>query len=48
MIVTLTYLVKHVLQLVLRQSRALDVFDRTKLPRHSLSILPLYRCHSLL
>ena len=33
-----SYLVEYVLELVLRQRRALDVLDRTQIPRHSLSI----------
>lgn len=42
------YLIKHVLELVLRQSRALDVLDRTEFACHSLAVLALYWRHSLL
>jgi hypothetical protein len=42
------YLIKHVFELVLRQSRALDVLDCTKFACHSLAVLALDRRHSLL
>lgn len=41
------YLVKNILQLVLRQSTALDVFHRAQLLSHPLTILPPYRRHLL-
>lgn len=42
------YLIEHILELVLCQSRALNVLDRAKLPCHSLAIFPLHRRHPLL
>jgi hypothetical protein len=42
------YLIKHVLELVLRQGRALDVLDSAKLSRHPLTVLALDRRHPLL
>lgn len=44
----MSYLVKHILQLILRQSTALDVLDRTQVLGHSLTILSPHRCHLLL
>lgn len=44
----LTYLVKNVLELVLGQSRTLDVLHRTKVLRHLLAIFPAYWLHLLL
>lgn len=45
---TSTYLVKDVLELVLRQGRTFHVLDRTKVLRHFLTILPANRLHLLL
>lgn len=42
------YLVKNVLELVLRQGRALNVLDSAKLSRHPLAVLALDRRHPLL
>jgi len=43
-----TYLIKHILQLELRQSRALHIFDRTQVLRHPLPVLLPHRLHLLL
>ena len=42
------YLVKHVLELILRQRRAFDILDCAKILRHLLAVLPLDGCHPLL
>jgi hypothetical protein len=42
------YLVEDVFKFVLRQSRALDIFDCSKLSCHPLAVLALDRCHPLL
>lgn len=42
-----TYLVKDILQLVLREGAALDVLDRTKLLGHPLAILLPHGLHFL-
>ena len=42
------YLVKHILELVLRKRRALNIFHRTQIFRHTLSILLSHGLHSLL
>lgn len=47
-IAILAYLIKDILELVLRQRRALDVLDGTELSRHSLAVFLLYRGHPLL
>jgi hypothetical protein len=41
------YLIEYVLQLVLRQRRALDILDCTQFSRHPLAVLALDRRHSL-
>jgi hypothetical protein len=43
-----TYLVEHVLELVLRQRTALDVLDGAELPRHALAVLFPHGRHLLL
>ena len=43
-----THLIKHILQLILRQRRALHILDSAQLFRHPLSILPPNRAHLLL
>lgn len=43
-----SYLIKHILQLVLRQRRAFHVFDGTQLLRHPITILLANRLHLLL
>jgi hypothetical protein len=43
-----SYLIEHVLELVLRQRRALDVLDCAQLSRHPLAVLALDRRHPLL
>lgn len=43
-----TYLVKHILELVLRQRTALDVFNRAEVLCHTLTILSADRGHLLL
>lgn len=43
-----TNLVKNILQLVLRQSRAFDILDSTQLLRHPVAILLAHRLHLLL
>lgn len=43
-----THLIENVLQFVLCQGTALDVFDRSQLLGHALAILLPHRCHSLL
>lgn len=42
------YLVKHILEFVLRQGAALDVLDGAKLLCHPLTVLFSYRLHLLL
>ena len=42
------YLIKDILQLVLRQRRALDVLDCAKFSRHPLAVFALYWGHPLL
>lgn len=44
----MTNLVENVLELILRQRGALDIFDSAKLPCHPLAVFPLDRGHSLL
>lgn len=44
----MAYLVKHILELILSERRALDVLDSAQFACHSLAILLLDRCHSLL
>ena len=44
---SLTYLIKDILQLVLRQSRALHVFNCTKLFGHPVTVLLTNRLHLL-
>lgn len=43
-----TYLIKHILELELRQRTALDVFDRAQVLRHTLAVLLADRGHLLL
>lgn len=43
-----SYLVKHILQLILSQSRTFHIFDCTQLFGHPLSIVSLHRLHPLL
>jgi hypothetical protein len=43
-----TYLIKHVLQLELRQSRALHVLDSAKVLGHTLAVFFPHRLHLLL
>jgi hypothetical protein len=43
-----SYLVKHILELVLRQGTALDVFDSAELLGHALAVLPPHGSHLLL
>ena len=43
-----TDLIEHILQFILRQSRAFDVFDRTQIFRHTLAVLLLHWLHTLL
>lgn len=43
----LPYLIKDILQLVLRQCRAFHVFDRSQVLGHTLSVLFAYRLHAL-
>lgn len=45
---SMTYLVKDVLEPLLGQSRALDVLDSTELSGHSLAVFPLDGLHLLL
>ena len=42
-----TYLIEHILQLVLRQCRTFYVLDRAKILRHFLAILTSHRLHPL-
>lgn len=42
------YLVKHILELVLRQSTALDILDSAQLLCHPFTVLFPYRLHLLL
>jgi hypothetical protein len=42
------YLVKHILELVLRQRTAFDVFNRAEVLRHTLAVLSADRGHLLL
>lgn len=44
----ITYLIKHILQLILRQSTTLDVLDGTEILGHALTIFPPDRGHLLL
>ena len=43
----MTYLIKDILQLVLRQSAALDILDRPELLGHALAVLLSYWLHLL-
>jgi hypothetical protein len=43
-----THLIKNILQLILRQRRALHILNSTQLLRHPLAILPPNRAHLLL
>ena len=43
-----THLIKDILEFVLRQGAALDVFDRAQIPRHPLAVLFPHRRHLLL
>lgn len=43
-----THLIEHILELILRQGRALDILDSAQLLSHPLAILPPNRAHLLL